>query len=257
MWAQQERARVFGEVAELYERRRPSYPSELFDRVLSATDTDGSHVLEAGCGTGRATVELARRGAEVLAFEPDPAMAAIARRACQSLRVRIEESRFEEWAGEPGSIDLLASAQAWHWVDGERRDEIARTALRPGGILAVWFNQVGDWQGRLRDAIDATYATCAPELIEHSVVSQPAPPEMQDALAKLKGFAPVDEHRYRWSLTYDATAWGELIQTHSDHRMLAPEQLAKLVEAVRATIAAHGGELVYPYETVLLTARRS
>jgi SAM-dependent methyltransferase len=256
VWAEAERARVFGEVAELYERRRPTYPSELFDFVLSAAGGT-PRVLEAGCGTGRATVELARRGAEVLAYEPDAAMATIARRSCEGLNVRIEERPFEEWSGAPGSTDLVASAQAWHWMDNQRRDEIARTALGRGGVLAVWFNQVGDWQGELREALDETYEAHAPELIEHSVVSRPVPADMHEALDQLQGFEPLQRHSYRWSMTYDATAWGELIQTHSDHRMLSAGRLAELVAAVRATVAAHGGVLVYPYETVLLIARRS
>jgi SAM-dependent methyltransferase len=254
MWAEAQRAKVFGEVAELYERRRPGYPAEVFDAVLGALDST-ARALEAGCGTGKATRELARRGVDVTAYEPDSAMASVARRACADLPVRIEERPFEEWTGEPQSFDLVASAQAWHWIDRERRDELARTALRPGGTLAVWWNQIGEWHGPLREAIDAAYAKYAPEL-EQSVVDQPAPPAMQDALDDRQGFEPVQRRSYRWSAVYDATAYGELIQTHSDHRMQPGEHLQALVEAVRSAIDAAGGELVYPYETVLLIARR-
>ena len=51
----------------------------------------GLRVLDAGCGTGAAAVEMARRGAEVLAVDISPKLVAIAReRAPAEVRGRIE-----------------------------------------------------------------------------------------------------------------------------------------------------------------------
>lgn len=56
------------------------------------TNLSGQRVLDAGCGTGAAAVELARRGAEVVAIDLSPNLVAVAReRAAQSsLRGRID-----------------------------------------------------------------------------------------------------------------------------------------------------------------------
>lgn len=56
------------------------------------TNLSGKRVLDAGCGTGAAAVELARRGAEVVAIDLSPTLVAVAReRAAQSaLRGRID-----------------------------------------------------------------------------------------------------------------------------------------------------------------------
>jgi hypothetical protein len=54
---------VFGEVAELYDQARPSYPAVLFDDVI-AFAPQSPRVLEVGAGTGKATVLLAERGLE-------------------------------------------------------------------------------------------------------------------------------------------------------------------------------------------------
>jgi SAM-dependent methyltransferase len=245
---------VFGEVADLYERRRPGYPAELYEYLLALVGPDG-RVLEAGAGTGRATVELARRGLDVVALEHDPAMAAIARRATDGLAARIEERPFEDWDGEPGSFDAVVSAQAWHWIDPERGPAVARRALVPGGVLAAWWNRVGEWEDSLRAAIDDAYERHAPELLRSA--ANRSVDDLGLEGQSLPGFAPVQKHTYSWTRRYDSVSYTELLQTHSDHVMLPAEQLSGLLEAVADAIDRAGGEFVYPYRTILLTAQKA
>src|SRR6188472_539154 len=113
---QRPEALTFGEAAELYDRVRPGYPDAVFDAVLSAVP-GARRALDAGAGTGRATVALAERGVAVEAVEPDSRMAALARTRCAGLPVRIRETRFEDWQGAAGTFNLVVCAQAWHWLD--------------------------------------------------------------------------------------------------------------------------------------------
>jgi ubiquinone/menaquinone biosynthesis C-methylase UbiE len=53
-------ARVFGQVAEDYERWRPSYPDQVVDWV--AERCRGRRALEIGAGTGKATRSFVARG---------------------------------------------------------------------------------------------------------------------------------------------------------------------------------------------------
>src|ERR1700742_1269450 len=94
-----ERRLVFGEVAELYDRHRPTYPAELVDDLVALAGLDGSRpVLEVGAGTGKATVLFASRGIPVIAVEPSAEMAAVAaRNAGAAGTVEIEQSDFEAW----------------------------------------------------------------------------------------------------------------------------------------------------------------
>ena len=80
--ADRERLRqTFGTVAEQYDRARPTYPSAVYDDLAALGGIPpGGRVLEIGPGTGKATVELARRGYEVVAVELSPDLAAVARR---------------------------------------------------------------------------------------------------------------------------------------------------------------------------------
>ena len=82
------RAESFGDIAEAYDRARPSYPPALFDDLLA----DGARtVLDVGCGTGIVAALLAARGCDVLGVEVDERMAQVARAKgieCRSRRVR-------------------------------------------------------------------------------------------------------------------------------------------------------------------------
>lgn len=72
---------TFDSAADLYQRARPEYPSELYESLLDAAGLSvGDRLLEIGCATGNATVPLARRGFQITCVEPGPALAAVARR---------------------------------------------------------------------------------------------------------------------------------------------------------------------------------
>ena len=70
---------VFGDEAELYDQVRPSYPGDLIDDIVALVEKP-VRAVDAGCGTGKATLMLAERGVGGVGVEPDPGMAAIATR---------------------------------------------------------------------------------------------------------------------------------------------------------------------------------
>lgn len=136
----QRRAELFDAAARAYDRYRVGYPDELY-ATLAALVPDGATVVEIGAGTGIATVPLARRGYRIVGLEPGAAMAAIAReKLAAHPQVEIAPSRFEDWAGEPGSVDLVFAADAWHWVDQDLGPRKVRDLLRPGGHLAITWH---------------------------------------------------------------------------------------------------------------------
>ena len=131
---------TFNEAAGSYHRVRPDYPAELFDDLIAIAGlAPGDHLLEVGCGPGKATLPLARRGFRVTCIEPGPELAAAARRNLAGLDAEVIEGRFEEWRARPGErFDLVYAATAWHWIDPAVRYRQAWQVLRPGGHLAFW-----------------------------------------------------------------------------------------------------------------------
>src|ERR1700733_7390733 len=69
LFTNRERANSFGGAAQNYDTYRPHYPDRLIDDVLAP---DAHRVLEAGAGTGIASMQMIERGADVSLSNPTP-----------------------------------------------------------------------------------------------------------------------------------------------------------------------------------------
>ncbi|MER7580030.1 methyltransferase domain-containing protein [Kitasatospora sp. NPDC097691] len=135
-----EAAGSFGAVAAEYDRARPGYPEELVDALerLWGRGLKGARVLDVGAGTGIATRLLAARGADVVAVEPSPGMAAQFLASAPTLP--LVRGGGDDLPFHDHSADLITYAQAFHWTYPERSVPEAVRVLRPGGAIAVWWN---------------------------------------------------------------------------------------------------------------------
>jgi ubiquinone/menaquinone biosynthesis C-methylase UbiE len=70
-----------------------------------------STVLDAGCGTGRVAIELARRGVNVVGVDVDPSMIETARRRAPGL----------DWREADLTTLALAGGRFRSWTDRHRR----------------------------------------------------------------------------------------------------------------------------------------
>ncbi|MFJ7077488.1 class I SAM-dependent methyltransferase [Streptomyces sp. NPDC098781] len=133
-------ARSFDQAAASYAANRPSYPPALLDAVeeLAARPLAGSRVADIGAGTGLATALLQERGARVIAVEPGAGMAAQFRVGLPGAPLVLGDGDHLPLAS--GSIDILTYAQAWHWTEPRKSVPEALRVLRPGGALALWWN---------------------------------------------------------------------------------------------------------------------
>jgi SAM-dependent methyltransferase len=83
LYVDRARADSFGAAARIYDARRPRYPDQLIDDLLAR---GAQRVLDVGAGTGIASEQFLGQGADVLAVEPDPRMAEIAKEKAYPLR---------------------------------------------------------------------------------------------------------------------------------------------------------------------------
>jgi SAM-dependent methyltransferase len=255
-----ERRLAFGEVAELYDRARPSYPAALIDDVLElAALSPGQRAVEIGAGTGKATVLFAERGTAVHALEPSAEMAAIAERnLARYPAVTIERVDFEHWQQPESTFGLVYSGQAWHWVSRETRYAKARSALVAGGLLAAFWNRP-DWDRcGLREEIDAAYGRVAPELLPDGPM-RPGSARWVDEwpkdIANSPDFAQPEIRTYSWDQRYSSGEYVQLLSTHSDHILLDPAMSEALYRDIAGAIDRHGGVLSITYLTRLCVAR--
>jgi SAM-dependent methyltransferase len=109
-------------------------------------------VLDAGCGTGRVAIELARRGLEVVGLDADPGMLSAARAKAPDLEwVRADLSDFD-LIGADGRRRFDAVVVAGNVMifivpgtEGAVLEHVARH-VRPGGLVVAGFQLIS---GRL------------------------------------------------------------------------------------------------------------
>lgn len=126
-------ARAFEEGADNYNDVRPGYPGE-----VAALIDDCHRVLEAGAGTGKLTSTLLRPGRVVYASDPSPDMARVL--ADLLPEVPVWRATAEATALHNESVDALACAQTWHWVDAKAASAEADRVVAPGGKLLLAWN---------------------------------------------------------------------------------------------------------------------
>jgi SAM-dependent methyltransferase len=126
-----------------YVRYRPTYPAGVIDRLRDECGlTRDSVVADVASGTGIFTKLLLENGNRVVGVEPNADM----RRAGEEFLAGYP--KFTSVAGSAEattlahhSVDMVTAAQAAHWFKREQaRREFARI-LRPGGFVALLWNQ--------------------------------------------------------------------------------------------------------------------
>ena len=246
-----QRAEGFGEDAPRYHRSRPGYPAALVDDVLQGCDMP-ARVLDVGCGTGRAALLFIERDCVVVGVEPDARMAALAR----SHGVAVDIDTFEAWDPAGRHFDVVISGQAWHWIDPDVGVPKAAAALGPGGRLALFWNAVRH-DAASGAALSPVYQEIAPELAGSVVLAPAARPDTHvEPIAASGLFGLPVVSRYTWPQRYTTEQWLDLLGTHSDHRVLPPDQLEALLAGIGKAIDGLGGFFSVAYDTTLITAVR-
>src|SRR4051812_7127606 len=94
---------TFDSVAGSYQTARPDYPDELFDDLIGVCDLRPSaRLLDFGCGPGKATLPLARRGFRITALELGTSLAEVATRNLAGFpAVDVIHTSFEDWKPSP------------------------------------------------------------------------------------------------------------------------------------------------------------
>jgi ubiquinone/menaquinone biosynthesis C-methylase UbiE len=118
--------------------------------VASLPDDEYRRVLDVGCGTGLATMEVLARFptvSEVVGVDPSDGMLAELREKLASksgLEIELQNVPAEEMRLEPETFDLAISTMAFHWLPDRRAVATAMAkALKPGGVFAALAPSAG------------------------------------------------------------------------------------------------------------------
>ena len=224
--------RVFDEVAEDYDRHRPTYPDVLVDRACEGIDP-GAAVLEIGCGTGQLTRSLLARGLRVTAVEPGQQLLARARDQCNG-DMQFVNARLEDASLARAQYSAVFSASAIHWIDPDVSWRKAADALVDGGSLALvsYFGLDDPCSAEDQQALRAALTTIAPELAADW-------PTYRDLAATLAGVAARRDNLsevWAWLGGYEI-ARGYTADLFDDTQVVAvPTQLEHTADELNALL---------------------
>jgi SAM-dependent methyltransferase len=231
--------------ADLYERARPSYPEAAVAHLVATTGIGGgSRVLDLAAGTGKLTRQLRAHGAVCLAVEPSASMLEVFRRTVPDVAAAAGTAETIPAAG--ATMDSVVVGQAFHWFDPARAlPEVARV-LRPGGWLALIWNE--------RDEADPAMA----ELVRISRWDRSAPyPVGMDFGTVIDAsnlFGSVDRTKYPFVQWLDLTSFVEQVASRSYVQVLPDRERQDLLAQVASFGATLGDPIAMPYITDLFCA---
>jgi len=246
-------ARSFEAGADAYEAHRPPYPEALFEDIRRMAGSGWRRrVLDIGAGTGRATVELARRGARVDAVEPSNDMLSVLteRIADEGLtsRVTVRKGTFED-IGVGSSYGAVVAAQSFHWTDSDTRwSRLASLLHSDDRAFLFWNAWALDPAHHDLDLIANVYAAHAPEL----------PADLpRDLGSRMWADDDIDAHpdvrlerrnTYDWAHHMPVAEYIGLLDTISQYALAPEGRRARLYDALTPAL----GETVRLGGTTLL-----
>ena len=126
-----------------YTKYRPGYPPEvleLFRREMGLTQD--SIIADIGSGTGLSAKPFLENGNTVYGVEPNAAMRQAAEDYLKDFPYFISHDGTAENTNlANSSIDFVTAAQAFHWFDADKTRTEFRRILKPGGYVALIWNE--------------------------------------------------------------------------------------------------------------------
>jgi SAM-dependent methyltransferase len=233
---------AFEGLVDHYDAARPSYPPALYDAL---PDLSG-RVLELGAGTGIATRELAARAGSLVATDLGPKM--LGRLHERSPEVPVAVCRAEQLPFASGSFDVVCGGQMWHWVDESRAAAEVARVLRPGGAIALWWNEV--------DATGLPWWDAQQDRLEAGNPRYTRAYRARDYAAELAPVFPrAEQWSGRWERTLDWPTYEQWLRSKSYVQAL--DDVPAFVEAERLSLAAAfpDGRIVEPFRVSLWVGR--
>lgn len=225
-----------------YIRYRPGYPAAIVDLLKPTQD---AVIADIGSGTGLSARPFLERGYRVVGVEPNAEM----REAGEALLAEFPQftsidGRAEATGLDAGSIDLIIVGQAFHWFDAIGVKAEFRRILKPGGMIALVWNE---WK-------ISTPFMCDIQALTDKYQREDGRKIRDDSRTRIaEFFAPVTPQRTDLENTQEFDfdgVWGRLVSSSYLPRATDPEAPAMMRDA-RAVFDRHvvNERVCWVYET--------
>ena len=218
---------TFDTVAETYQKLRPGYVKELYDKVFAYQKLDSScNALEVGIGGGQATRPILDTGCSVLAVEPGENFCALCRETFREYPgFSVVQGKFEETELGKEQFDLVYSASAFHWVPEEVGYKKVFDCLKKGGAFARFANHPYKDKSRpgMHEALQEVYAVYMPGTLASDEYTEEKARKRAE-IALQYGFVDIEHHLFHRTRDFTAAEYVQLLGTYSDHIAIEEKQ---------------------------------
>jgi SAM-dependent methyltransferase len=260
-YTSQQRKDWYSDVADLYEKARPSYPQELINRAVEIAQLpQNAIILELGCGPGKATTAFAKKGFSMICLEPSQPASEIAKRNCAIYpQVEIKNTNFEEYLLENKKCHGVLAANAWHWMPPEIKYKKAAEILKDHGYLILLWNLTPQLPEQVYQTInEEVYQIHAPDLAKYE--------NREDQEEVLEAFGDdvldsglfnnlVSEHLV-CEVTYSIDEYLMLLNTFSNYGVLEPQQKEAVFNGIRAVLTRNGASIQTSFLSAVQVAQK-
>lgn len=255
-----EQKHTFNEVAEQYEKYRPTYPNKLIEDIISySAVSNHDHILEIGCGTGQATSSFVSKGyTKITCIELGENLANFTRDKFYSIEeLQVINASFEDWKGDQSFYKLAISGTAFHFIEPSFGYKKVYECLQPGGSMGFFWTVHVPQHDELFSDIRKSYGKYAPHLDDSKGrTPEEIIAERRYLTSEPNLFIDLDVKEYRWQQEYTADEYVELLNTNSRHRLLDNNSRNLLFGEIKDAILTHGGILSKSQLVVLYLGRK-
>ena len=126
-----------------YTKYRPGYPPQVLDLFKTGLGlTEHSVIADIGSGTGLSTKPFLENSNTVYGVEPNAAMRVAAEEYLKKFPNFVSHDGTAENTNlDDASVDFVIAAQAFHWFDAEKTGTEFQRIIRPGGYIALIWNE--------------------------------------------------------------------------------------------------------------------
>lgn len=125
--------------ATTYHQVRPGYRQEILEFF---TTRQPGLAIDLGAGTGLFTKLLVEHHWDVVAVDPSAHMLGVLQQQYPHVDTVISAAETLQTQPWQHQVDLVVSAQAWHWVDPEAGSAKVAQLLKPSGVFGVVHHQL-------------------------------------------------------------------------------------------------------------------
>lgn len=256
-----EESKKFDQVADIYNKYRPSYPEELIDEIKRISGIEaGSRILEVGSGAGLATGQFLGSRYRITCVEQGANLIEAAKEnltVSERDRVSFINIPFQEWEEQEGTFDMMFSAQAFHWIPKPIGYKKVAKALKPGASMQLFWNKY------MKD--DSECLTELADLMkEYSIMHMMDEEDlmlyktrMTDSIEVSGVFKPASIKEVRWEKDYTYDAFINFLKTANVYITMEDSERHILHVKLMDLFARNHYNITMKFNCVLFSAVRA